>query len=252
MTDSDRLILLWLSFLSSPTLMRWLNRDPIEEDGGINLYAFSYNAPVYLTDALGQKPQKQCKKNGILLELLFNGLSLSGSGFSTTAASGRPVTVNRTSWVSSEKTLGFPSFGGVQSEYTFDYSVEKQKIKNVGPTPEGSYWIEVDERRSAKTSKFSHIILHKGWGNYSWSLHHEASTQTYGRSGFFIHGGSNWGSAGCIDIKGGDIKLNEFLSGQCNCYVPVTVKYAIKQNKLLEKEVTWYYTTPPYGFPYVR
>jgi RHS repeat-associated protein len=45
-----------------PTLMRWLNRDPIEEDGGINLYAFSYNAPVYLTDALGQKPQKQCKK----------------------------------------------------------------------------------------------------------------------------------------------------------------------------------------------
>ena len=146
------------------------------------------------------------------------------------------------------------AYGGVCSEYTFDYSIERQKLKNEGPTPEGSYWIEVDERRSSRTSKYSHILLRKGWGDYSWSLHPEGSTQTYGRGGFFIHGGFNWGSAGCIDIKEGDVRLNEFLSGQCDCYIPVKVNYVVKQNKLSEKEVTWHYTMAPplCGLPYVR
>ena len=77
-------------------------------------------------------------------------------------------------------------------------------------------------------------------------------TGAYGRGGFFIHGGFNWGSAGCIDIKEGDAKLNEFLSGLCDCYVPVKVNYVVKQNKLSEREVTWYYTIAPYGVPYIR
>jgi len=32
---------------------RWLNRDPIEEQGGVNLYAFAGNAPVSYVDILG-------------------------------------------------------------------------------------------------------------------------------------------------------------------------------------------------------
>lgn len=36
-----------------PTLMRWLNRDPIEEDGGINLYAFCGNNSISKYDVLG-------------------------------------------------------------------------------------------------------------------------------------------------------------------------------------------------------
>ena len=235
-----------------PSLMRWLTEDLLEENGGFNLYAFNSNSSVHMVDVLGLKPQTQCKKNGVLIELLFNGLTLSGSGFSTTAASGRPTAVNRTSWVSSEKILGAPALGGVKSEYTFDYSAERQKMKNEGPTPEGAYWIEVNERRSAKTSKYSHILLRRGWGDFSWSLHAEESTQTYGRGGFFIHGGLNWGSAGCIDIKEGDVKLNEFLFGLCDCYVPVKVNYVVKQNKLSEKEITWHYTIAPYGVPYIR
>ena len=235
-----------------PQIMCWMTEDPLEESGWMNLYAFNSNSPVHMFDALGLKPQTQCKKNGVLIELLFNGLTLSGSGFSTTAASGRPTAVNRTSWVSSQKILGSPAFGGVRSEYTFDYSAERQQIKDEGPTPEGAYWIEVNERRSARTSKYSHILLRKGWGDFSWSLHPDGSTQTYGRGGFFIHGGFNWGSAGCIDIKEGDAKLKDFLSGLCDCYVPVKVNYVVKQNKLSEREVTWHYTIAPYGVPYIR
>ena len=36
-----------------PDLGRWLNRDPIEEDGGENLYAFCENDAISKYDALG-------------------------------------------------------------------------------------------------------------------------------------------------------------------------------------------------------
>ena len=37
----------------SPSLMRWLNRDPIEEEGGMNLYGFCENNAVSLYDMMG-------------------------------------------------------------------------------------------------------------------------------------------------------------------------------------------------------
>jgi hypothetical protein len=36
----------------------WLSRDPIEEEGGANLYGFVNNTPLNAVDALGQKPLK--------------------------------------------------------------------------------------------------------------------------------------------------------------------------------------------------
>jgi RHS repeat-associated protein len=36
-----------------PNTQRWLNRDPIQESGGINLYGFSHNNPTDLVDPLG-------------------------------------------------------------------------------------------------------------------------------------------------------------------------------------------------------
>jgi len=39
----------------NPTLGRWINRDPIEEAGGINLYGFVGNSPNNRVDALGLK-----------------------------------------------------------------------------------------------------------------------------------------------------------------------------------------------------
>ena len=37
----------------SPKLMRWLNRDPIEERGGVNLYGYALNSPIYRIDPFG-------------------------------------------------------------------------------------------------------------------------------------------------------------------------------------------------------
>jgi len=44
----------------SPELMRWLNRDPIEEQGGENLYAFCGNNAFSRYDSLGLR----CKQRG--------------------------------------------------------------------------------------------------------------------------------------------------------------------------------------------
>ena len=38
----------------SPRIARWLSCDPIEEDGGLNLYAFCGNNPIVLSDKLGE------------------------------------------------------------------------------------------------------------------------------------------------------------------------------------------------------
>lgn len=41
------------------------------------------------------------------------------------------------------------------------------------------------------------------WGDWRVPLIPQKGTKTYGRSGFFLHGGSIPGSAGCVDFGGG-------------------------------------------------
>ena len=43
----------------SPNLQRWLNADPIQEEGGINLYGFVFNDSVGLVDPLGEAASDQ-------------------------------------------------------------------------------------------------------------------------------------------------------------------------------------------------
>jgi len=45
---------LYLYRAYNPTLKRWLTRDPIEENGGVNLYNFVGNNPISMWDRLGQ------------------------------------------------------------------------------------------------------------------------------------------------------------------------------------------------------
>ena len=46
----------------NPVIQRWLNRDPISERGGINLYEFVRNSPLNLVDKVGLD-SCDCKKN---------------------------------------------------------------------------------------------------------------------------------------------------------------------------------------------
>ena len=87
-------------------------------------------------------------------------------------------------------------------------SPEYQNLKDTGPIPEGAY--------VARQSELQHItpygiitgIANAGtWPGslYSWGasrvkLESSQQTNTYGRGGFYIHGGWVPGSAGCIDL----------------------------------------------------
>ena len=60
----------------SPSLMRWINRDPIEEDGGLNLYSSCNNAVLYLLDILGLKSPCDCLSTTVVAMRRCNWSSL--------------------------------------------------------------------------------------------------------------------------------------------------------------------------------
>ena len=121
------------------------------------------------------------------------------------------------------------SYGAVSGkpleDGSFDYSKERQKLANVGPIPEGRYWIDpADLWANAWYKRGSRAA----WGNYRMTLRVFPGTTTHDRGGFFIHGGSRPGSAGCIDLTYAMDSFVENMNsrkGRGDCYIAVTVRY---------------------------
>lgn len=119
----------------------------------------------------------------------------------------------------------------------FDYSRQRQAKADVGPIPEGRYWINPDEFWEKAWYKFG---MGSAWGNYRITIHPFVDTNTYGsvgpvtglfvpRGGFFIHGGSTPGSKGCIDLSGEMDKffndLKDLIGKNTKCHIQLTVRY---------------------------
>lgn len=88
---------------------------------------------------------------------------------------------------------------------------EHQSYRDHGPLPQGSYRVNVGEmQRYEDLSRVQKLIapFDRGpwaggtpaWGRYRLWLKPDASTKTFGRDNFSIHGGWTPGSAGCIDL----------------------------------------------------
>lgn len=125
-----------------------------------------------------------------------------------------------------EDTYTYPAVSGRPGQNgSFDYSVERQRAAGAGPIPEGTYWIRPDELWENAWYKRAPV---SGWGNYRITIHPFSTTDTHGRGGFFIHGGSRPGSAGCIDLTS---HMDQFahrltrLSGLRVCQIHLTVDY---------------------------
>lgn len=89
----------------------------------------------------------------------------------------------------------------------FDYSSERQRISKAGPIPAGIYWIRPDELWG---NAWYHVTASRSaWGNFRISIHPFTTTETFGRGGFFIHGGDTPGRAGCIDLS---LSMDKFVS----------------------------------------
>lgn len=80
-----------------------------------------------------------------------------------------------------------------------------QMMENTGPIPVGVYFIYSDELSAPGLLGSTYRFLRRraDWGSFRVPLHPAPQTITYGRTGFFLHGGSWPGSAGCIDVGGG-------------------------------------------------
>ena len=93
-TDVETGLISYLRRFYRPDHGRWLNRDPIEERGGENLYAFCVNNPVYLYDIDGLVDWQGVLMGGLqvfggFLSAKVAALSLFGSGgMSAPACSG--------------------------------------------------------------------------------------------------------------------------------------------------------------------
>lgn len=126
---------------------------------------------------------------------------------------------------------------GGKETYSYPATSGSKKFK---PIPTGRYWIQPNElwqHTFATELKLWAVSLinpavnpdshYAAWGLYRITIHPFADTDTNGRGGFFIHGGSAPGSAGCIDLGHWmdsfvrDLKAE--LDGNDGCYITLTV-----------------------------
>ena len=157
-----------------PRLQRFIAEDPIGFGGGMNFYDYVTANPMNRIDPLG------------LTSLVFD----PGSGTLLID----PEVKGRSPYAIPAST-GKPNCGCDASD------------PNRGPIPSGNYFIDTTKLSQLgfwQTLKRNRPFGGGGdWGNWNAPLTPTATTNTFGRGGFYIHGGVLPGSAGCIDVGGG-------------------------------------------------
>jgi hypothetical protein len=102
--------------------------------------------------------------------------------------------------------------------------------KDRGPIPTGGYTLHTNQLTNPGRVGDIGRNMRGDWGDWRAPLVPGPGTNTYGRSGFFLHGGRYPGSAGCIDVGGGmfgNSQTNQLLRDIQNDpdgQVPVTIK----------------------------
>jgi|GEM_PF-2950574 len=147
-----------------PVVGRFISEDPTGFDGGdVNLMAYVGNNPINMIDPSGEA------------KAIFNGKVIS-------------------LWTDKGKYLGSwnatSGQGGNISE------------AGKGPIPPGLYFAEPGSIQTVSIfSPVWYFLRQSSWGEQRLSLTAMPQTETYGRSGFFIHGGAGTATAGCIKIN---------------------------------------------------
>lgn len=176
---------------------RYIETDPIGLDGGLNIYEYARSNPLLYTDPLG------------LTAIMFD----PSRGILTVD----PQTKGRTPYTMPASS-GRPNCGCDETN------------KNKGPIPKGNYTL--NNKQLTNPGALGDIVrnLRGDWGDWRAPLTPSSGTNTHRRSGFFLHGGSYAGSAGCIDVGGGVFgndqtdQLLKDIMGDPDGTVPVIVK----------------------------
>lgn len=129
----------------------------------------------------------------------------------------------------SKTYISFLAASGKPLNGKFDYSKQRQALKNEGPIPEGKYWIDPEEISANSWLNFRRSDA--AWGTHRVTIHPFPTTKTHSRGGFFIHGGDNLGSAGCIDMASNMDRfvqaIQKEISNGGRCYIELNVIYPV-------------------------
>ncbi len=176
----------------------------------------------------GEKPAPRTP-HPYIKEIVFDGHTLT-----TTAVIGKDKEITQRL----PAVSGAPRFGD-----EFDYSNYRQQSVG-GPIPEGNYFVnpQLVQRPTIKDDIFSAAGSVAGktmgkypGGRYAWGdcrLPIEKTpeqNEKTGRDNFFIHGGKEAGSGGCIDLTDKDKIFCEFIEkyrGKEQEKIPLKVKYS--------------------------
>ncbi|MBI2026754.1 MAG: hypothetical protein HYS98_02960 [Deltaproteobacteria bacterium] len=111
------------------------------------------------------------------------------------------------------------SGGANGSEVIFPWT----KIQG-GPVPKGRCFINPKEITEPSLKRPIFFFSQASWGKFRVPLHPEKEMNVFGRGGFFIHGGREYGSAGCIDLDDHELPFFTWLKKQTGI-IPVEIKY---------------------------
>lgn len=230
----------------SPTLGRWLEQDSKGYADGMNLYEFVRSGPISYVDPMGtshlQYPYPPAGGGGTALA---STQPSQPTTYPVTQPSPQqqsgpqipPGTPSDAVWNFDGHNLTnvhygeqIPAVSGRPlSNGSFDYSPNRQRLANTGPLPEGIYticqskcinWDDLPFWKRATRYHWS------PWGFHGWKLTPVPGTQTYQRGGFLVHGGSEPGSAGCIDVGLLDSRLKAILSLSTSDVQVIIVDYS--------------------------
>jgi len=184
----------------APAIGLYVSADAIGQAGGINLYTYALSNPLSYIDPFG------------LTTLDFN--------------------------VSTGRLRVDPQQPG-RDPYEIDASSGRDGCLNnpacsdrpyEGPVPEGEY--EINTSEISDPGVIGDFLRNRlgDWGDFRAPLRPTEGTDTHGRDGFYLHGGDTPGSAGCIDVGGGEMgspttdQLLEDLLSDPDGRIPVNVR----------------------------
>lgn len=208
----------------NPNVARFLSVDPVrgraKTPQSFNLYAYVGNNPVNRVDPRGllwfridgSWTYLKDVKEMLQVTVTANGQTTSEvvKGRGTFAAfNGGELTV----FNKNGSTRAFEAVSG-RLDALGRTQPGLQSAANVGPIPAGRYSFNPaniqDYKNISAIDKLAGVVADRGtwpggtiaWGTQRVELTADPATNTYGRGGFFIHGGAVPGSAGCVDLCG--------------------------------------------------